>query len=252
MPTRIVAIDSFDSPNSLVIKPKKNVQAVARVPYPNPGPEIQRNRDRKGTFGQPGSMGVQEVQLLMLTSGPNPLLQASGFPVPPVGAAPILAPWRNDTTPNGHVIGVVNSMARARYYGYHNRDDTVSVRVSIDPRIQIIWTQSVPRATAYANDVSDRTYPGGVRARRVRINVKDEFVSPYGTPVAPIYTGRERYIWCPTGIRRGDVQMGADPHAMTAIGCTCRDMLMRGLVEARYGCKHIIAYNRAQATGNLV
>lgn len=249
---RIVAIDSFDNPNAPMVKPKKNAMVVQRAAaYPNPGPQRPRNQDRRlGTGRTEINGGVQHTQILLLTSGPNPLLQAQGFPVPAPGAAPVVAPWTNDFRPNGTVVGVSPVGALTRYTGYHSRDQTVTARAS--PQIQILWEHEVRRPTAYANDTSGNVYPDGSIPRRVRLDIRDEFVAPGSSAVAPVYTRRNRRVWCPTGIRRGDVQPGANSHTMTAIGCTCRDMLMRGFIEARYGCKHIIAYNAAQATGNLI
>jgi hypothetical protein len=257
MPTKVVGIDSFDSPNFPVVAPKKNVPAVARgAPfYHNPGPMKRKHRDRRSGAGSMPEIdgGTQYVQLLMLTSGPNPLLQAQGYPVAALGAQPVWAPWKTDIKPNGVPIVVGDALADMRYKGYHKRDDLVDTRVQIDPRIQILWERNVPNATAYANDVSAAgIYHDFSRVRRVRLNVRDKFVVAGSGAVAPIYSQNDRYIWCPAGIRRSDVQYGATATAMTAIGCTCRDMLMRGVTDARYGCKHIIAYNKAQAAGSLI
>lgn len=79
---RIVGIDSFDTPNAANVKPKKYVGTRARPQaYPNPGPMKPRNVDRRNGVTRPRlNGGVQEVQLLLLTSGVNPLLQADTFP----------------------------------------------------------------------------------------------------------------------------------------------------------------------------
>lgn len=239
MPTRIVAIDSFDTPNVVPIKPKKNtVVNPGLPPFPNPGPMNPKSVDRRiGAASLPNiNGGIQEVQLLMLTAGPNPLIPV---PFTPAG-------WRADVQPNQAVLNVSQGDGAARQAGYLQRC------ANQNRPIRIIWQRQIPYPRPYANDLSGFTYPNNVIAKRLRVDARDTFVrvNP-GNPANPAYSQNKRYIWCPPGIRSSDVVNGPNALTMTAIGCTCRDMLMRGSTRARYGCKHIIAYNTAQATGNL-
>lgn len=246
---RFVVIDSFDTPNPLVIKPKKYVDPVTRAtPYPNPGPMDARRQDMRNAVSQPHlNGGVQDTQILLLTSVHNPLLDAQALPQP-VNPNAHLAPWCVDVTPNGGGNVVTDGDGKLRRQGYRDRVKTVDDRMFNSNQLQVIYTAGVRRRPAYANDVSKETYADGSVPRRVRMNVRDEFVSMDGAG----YTHHPRYVWCPPGIRIKDVRYGADFRTMTAIGCSCRDMLERGMTHARYGCKHIIAYNRAKANQTLV
>ena len=246
----VVAIDSFDSANANLIKPKKNVQLKFRA-YANPGPQRPRHQDRRAGTTHPEFNGeTQETQLLLLTSGANPLVAAQGFPLPPPGGLPNLLPWRTDLVVNAPAVDVGSATATRRFNGFQARLTTAQNRNS--PQIQVLWRRQYD-ARNYANEKSDYVYPNGVRPKRFRVDIKDAFVGVGSTPANPIYSGSNRFIWCPPGIRSSMVTNNNGPvFGMTAIGCTCRDMMLRGCLEARYGCKHIIAYNLAQATGNLV
>lgn len=239
MPTHIVAIDSFDTPNVVPIKPKKNVPAnLALVRFDNPGPVKKKSADRRnGRNYTELNGGIQEVHLLMLTAGPNPLLN-----VPQ--SADI---WKRDTLPNQTAKNVDDEIGDVRESGHADRhkDDNRQIR--------IIWNKSVGFVKRYANDVPNTKHTNGNIIKRLRIDVRDAYVSQDPGPAAnPRYSSKKRYIWCPPGVNNSDVTDGPDPRAMTALGCTCRDMVMRGSLQARYGCKHIIAYNEAQRTGNLL
>lgn len=156
--------------------------------------------------------------------------------------------WRADLQPNGQsTINTSSHDGIVRRLGYRDRVATVDERQQTDLRVQVIYTANIRRRVAYANDPSDYTYPNAVVPRRVRLNAREEFVREF----AHGYTGYERWIWCPPGVRMANVVNGDDYKQMTAIGCTCRDMYGRGVLHARWGCKHIIAYNKAQANMQL-
>lgn len=239
MPTHIVAIDSFDTPNVVPIKPKKNIPAnPALVQFVNPGPMKKKSADRRnGRNYTELNGGIQEVHLLMLTAGPNPLLNVPQS----------TENWRRDTLPNNTAVSVADTIGDVRQNGHADR------RKNENRQIRIIWHKRVGFVKRYANDVPSTQYTNGNIIKRLRIDVRDAYVSQNPGPAAnPRYSSKKRYIWCPPGVQNSDVTDGPDPRAMTALGCTCRDMVMRGSLHARYGCKHIIAYNEAQRTGNLL
>lgn len=243
MPTRVAIIDSFDTPNARIVVPKKGAAAVTRTTlYPNRGPKIPKNKDKRSHPSRPNiNGGVQATQILVLTSGPNPLLAASGFPAAPLGQPPNLAPWKSDG-----VKSVDDATAEDRLKGYKDYCDLVQQRRVRQSRIQIIKSIAIQKRVVLAKDESDFVYGDGSTPKRLRLDAGDFFVGHNGG-----YTRNKRYAWCPPGVRSADVQMHDDPRQMTAVGCTCRNMRMRGMTFARYGCKHIIAYNRSQAAGQL-
>lgn len=239
MPTHIVAIDSFDTPNVVPIKPKMNIPAnPALVQFDNPGPMKTKSVDRRnGRNYTELNGGIQQVHLLMLTAGSNPLLNIPQS----------TADWSKDSLPNQSTVSVGPDGGDVREGGHVDRrkDETREIR--------IIWHKRVGFGKSYANDVTRATYTNGNVIKRLRIDVRDTYVTQDpGSPASPRYSSKKRYIWCPPGVRNSDVTDGPDPRAMTALGCTCRDMVMRGSLHARYGCKHIIAYNEAQSTGKLL
>lgn len=242
---RIVAIDSFDNDNSRPIKPKKNVKVFnPGYEFDNPGPMKKKSVDkRQGKEFTKFNGGVQHAQLLLLTSADNPLLK-----IPETNEG-----WVKDRIPSGTFKRIIGVSAGTRESGYKSRNPE-----SNPPReIQIIWQKKVTYRLAYEEEPNKKftlSYQyGGNENRRLCINVRDCYVREGSDDAAnPKYSTNVRYIWCPPGILLSDAKdNGDDVTKMTAIGCTCRDMVFRGSLEARYGCKHIIAFNRAQKEGYL-
>jgi hypothetical protein len=244
---KIVVIDSFDSPNANVVKPRTASAAYPRpTPYPNPGVTRTRHQDKREGLTRPNTNhGLQRFQILLLTSGPNPLLSVYQFPA---GYPPPLAPWKADNTADGVVMDVSDPIATKRRTGFNDREDEVKYRRDSDSRIQVVLQVGVRKRPYYAKDVSPHMYFNGAASMRPRLDIRERYADLQGIG----YTRHPRWIWCPSGIRVSDITTGDDHLHMTAIGCTCTDMLNRGFVHARYGCKHIIAYNKSQQGGELI
>lgn len=240
---RIVAIDSFDTPIARPIKPKKNIRNPFNQPNQYADHEQHMNQKsvdkRSGTYSLELNGGVQHAQLLLLTSADNPLIR-----IPDTNEG-----WLRDKVPSGKSKRITGVSAETRRIGHESRDP----KLNPPRKIQIIWEKKVRYRLAYKEEPNTKLnlsyqYAGSIEYRRLCINVRDCYVKKDSDDAAnPKYTNKPRYIWCPPGILLSDVKdNGDDVKSMTAIGCTCRDMVFRGSLEARYGCKHIIAFNIAR------
>jgi hypothetical protein len=257
----IVAIDGFDNPNQRLVTPKKYVNPpINRGHYPNLGPKHPTHVDKRlpplpgSATSRGGSSdydryngGDEKVQILLLTSvAINPVVMGVP-PVPVAGALPHAA-WKQD----GPTQMVSDKMARGRAKGFEDRTKIVEARRALRDSMRVIWTQQIPRAGRIATvaDPNADTYADGSAIRRVRVNIRDEYAGVPGG--AGRYSGNARYVWVPSGIDTATCAGVGDPQSMTAIGCTCRDAVFRGASFARYGCKHIIAYNAFRASNKIV
>jgi hypothetical protein len=204
----VVAIDSFDSPNESAVRVRR--QVVHRtVPYVNPSMTPRHRDERHGLTRTELNGNTEANQLLLL--GVSPLPQP-GPVVDPGGA-------------------LTASATSARLDGHSKRAASVAGRGPVP----ILNKTRVRKRPTFANSRCDTLYTNGNKPRRVRLDVGDHFKG----------TRNPRWIWCPSGVLLADVGEPSDEHHGYAIGCTCRDMMLRGVVEARFGCKHIVAFNAA-------
>lgn len=232
MPYNIAVIDSFDTPNRM-LRTIRRTERPRPTRYNNMGPKIPRNQDKRFPTGPdnfPQLNGyTEETQFLLLTTKPNPLLS-----VPHTSAA-----MKVDAAPSAQSFTVTDAVAQDREKGHEDRTKTVDDRFSRNQNIQALRLGSRQRL-AYAASLCGTKYTDGSDVKRVRLYTSDSYAG---------FRHNRRYIWCPPGIVVANIGTGIEPE--TAVGCTCRDMVMRGATHARYGCKHMIAYNKAIENNTL-
>lgn len=208
----IVAVYSLDKPHLPVVVPKTHVRSVAVAPF-SPNLGPMIARNRDVLVSNDPDMAMYTHA----SPQSSHLLLLSS--VPPV----------YDTTDGGHVT----RKQRA--------DDNAA------PHLHVIWRQTIPRARLHR--ITDRLVhkKESRTVKRLRVTVKDRYEGHDGR-----HTGNTRYIHCPSSLATQSVQDAVDVTTMSAVGCTCTDMLTRGADgDAANGCKHILLYNRHQHTGTL-
>ena len=228
----IVAIDSFDSPNNDQIKPKDNVNPITRQPFHNSGPEKHKHQDKRSSNDEHWYIyngECEDVQLLLLSSQLPEAITCHES-------------TQNVDYSRDHQHEVTDAVATKRRRGYFKRKDLVGQRVS--NKIDIIWV-SAKQYRSYKMEDEDLVYSDNTPVHRLELNISDRYKE----------TQFNRPLYLPSGVAAGDIVYDAFTYAnrfnqvkrMYAVGCTCRDMLFRGAVEARYGCKHMIAWEKARA-----
>jgi hypothetical protein len=207
----IVAVDGFDNSNHMAIQPKKFVPVLHRASaFPNMGPHVDSHVDIKKQRGARGDAaydrfegGEERVQLLLLTTGINPLVA-----IPATSAA-----WAQDG-----IMAVAPQTATAREGGFGARTEVVATRRAVRDAIQVFWRQEIPRNRAHTTmDPSRLQYIDGSPVRRVSVNARNAYVSD---GAAGGYTPHSRAIWTPSGVQMRDIGSGDvdTMNAMTAIG----------------------------------
>lgn len=228
----LVGIDSFDSPNKDQVKPKDFVNTVDRGRFQNRGPIKEKHQDKRSANDEDWYIyngECEDVQILLLSSHLPEALDCS------------------ESTQNADYVrdgqkNVSSVVASKRRRGYFKRKDMVGQRRS--NKIDIIWT-SIKSYRKYEIVDEDLLYNDNTYVPRIELNINDTFNG----------TNFNRPLYLPSGINVDDMVYDTftnatrqdDVKRMFAVGCTCRDMLFRGAVEARYGCKHMIAWEKARA-----
>lgn len=233
----IVGIDSFDSTNRNHVKPKHGVVEIRRPPFYNIGYKKKKHQDkRQGNDDYNIYNGeCEDVQLLLLSSTLPQSLQLQSMH---------LNSFRQDYVNNENATGTFNvngGVALKRQRGHDKRRHIVQNRRSL---LDIIWVSTATNRSYELEDEEDLTYNDDTPVQRVELDIKDRYKG----------SNFNRPLYLPSGVNVSDVTLGTfsnatraeDVKTMFAVGCTCRDMLFRGAIEARYGCKHMIAWQRAK------
>ena len=203
--------------------------------YPNFGPKIPKNVDKRdGTSHFMEYNGKEEkIQLLALST--------EGL-YPPLTADQVGFNWAAD----GAKI-VSPEDAEKRKSGFEKNTVIVDERIdkSHGRSLMVVWSKIYYIRHVHAadeNDPNNTKYPA-----------TDEIIPRTALDIHARYDGtiNPRKVWLPPGVRKQTLKGSGPLTNLKAIGCTCRNMVFRGATFARYGCKHIHAFNRLQSLGKI-
>jgi hypothetical protein len=214
----VVAIDSFDTPNAPNIQPKFGMPHLFRGQFANAGLMLPKHRDIR----DPHTVNPQGAKYNHDVASETHFL--------------ILAPTKTINNP------LVN-------YQYNDRRDCADARIARNPIIMAIWWKKI-KITRDSVKL-EASIPHDNPATRLKIDILDYYR----------YKGakaKKRYVHGLPTLAKNDIKSPVPlPHdaikTWHAMGCTCMDMMARGVVGggAEFGCKHVIQYNKCVGTNDV-